>query len=433
MKIPKRLRPLVEEGFIDEVVRSLMSGKEAAVYLVRCDEDYRVAKVYKAATNRSFQNRATYQEGRSVRNSRRARAMAKKSKYGKQEQEEAWQSAEVDALYKLHAAGVRVPTPYCFLEGALVMELVQDEYGEPAPRLIDVSLTNDEAIAVHDRLIRDVVRMLCAGLIHGDLSEYNVLVDPDGPVIIDLPQVIDAAANQQAAHLLERDLRRLATWLGRFAPSLLGTQYGKEMWALYNKGELKPDTPLTGTFKRSKKKANVAHVLRDIDDARKDAERRLGRELGGGQPASKSKADELPEYEADAPVQSKRGRRRGRGGGGRGQGQGQAQGQGQNQNQGQRQNQGQGRRQQAGSKQQPKGRQPQVQTRGRAPQVQSRGEPPRGDSQPRSGGAKAPPKPAPTKARSQPAPGTLSERQRRRRKRGPAPGPPRAAGSRDRD
>ena len=221
MKIPKRIEPLVQDGLVDEVIRQLMSGKEATVYVVRCGEDIRCAKVYKEANKRSFHQSVDYTEGRKVKNSRRARAMEKGSRYGRKAQEEAWQNAEVDALYRLAAAGVRVPQPYNFHEGVLLMELVADSDGNAAPRLNDLVLTAELAREYHHMLIRQVVRMLCAGIVHGDLSEYNVLVDAAGPVVIDLPQAIDAAANNQARKMLLRDVDNLATYFGQFAPELL--------------------------------------------------------------------------------------------------------------------------------------------------------------------------------------------------------------------
>ena len=266
MKTPQRLLPLVEEGLIDEVIRQLMSGKEAIVYVVRCGEDIRCAKVYKEADKRAFRQAVQYTEGRKVKNSRRARAMEKGSRFGREQQEEAWQSAEVDALHRLAAAGVRVPKPYNFLNGVLLMELVTDENGHAAPRLNDVELTAEKAREYHQKLIREVVRMLCAGIIHGDLSEYNVLVDGDGPVIIDLPQAIDAAGNNSAASLLERDVNNLAIWFGRFAPELIKTDYGREIWAVYKTGKLLPDTPLTGFFARDEKKADVKGLINQNDE-----------------------------------------------------------------------------------------------------------------------------------------------------------------------
>lgn len=266
MKTPARLQPLVEEGLIDEVIRQLMSGKEAIVYVVRCGEDIRCAKVYKEADKRAFRQAVQYTEGRKVKNSRRARAMEKGSKFGREQQEEAWQTAEVDALHRVAAAGVRVPKAYNFLNGVLLMELITDAEGHAAPRLNDVELTPERARDYHQQLIREVVCMLCAGLIHGDLSEYNVLVDGIGPVLIDLPQAIDAAGNNSAASLLERDVNNLAIWFGRFAPDLLATAYGPEMWALYKTGALKPDTPLTGVFIRNEKPADVKGLIKEIDE-----------------------------------------------------------------------------------------------------------------------------------------------------------------------
>ena len=252
MKIPKRLEPLVEDGLVDEVIRQLMSGKEAMVFVVRCGEEIRCAKVYKEANKRSFRQSVDYTEGRKVKNSRQARAMEKGSSYGRKAQEEAWQSAEVDALYRLAAAGVRVPKPYNFHEGVLLMELVTDDNGNAAPRLNDVVLTEERAREYHHALIQQVVRMLCAGVVHGDLSEYNVLVGSDGPVIIDLPQAVDAAGNNHASSMLERDVDNLANYFGRFAPELRKTDYGKEIWSLYESGELHPEVKLTGRFERSR-------------------------------------------------------------------------------------------------------------------------------------------------------------------------------------
>ena len=226
MKTPQRLQPLVSEGLVDDVIRQLMSGKEATVYIVRCGDEIRCAKVYKDANQRSFRKSVSYQEGRKTKNSRQARAMEKGSRYGRQMQEEAWQSAEVDALYRLAAAGVRVPQPYHFLEGVLIMELIMDEQGVAAPRLNDLELNGEQALEYHRLLIGEVVKMLCGGLVHGDLSEFNVLIDAQGPVIIDLPQAIDAAANNHAARMLERDVDNLAAYFGQFAPELLTTSYG---------------------------------------------------------------------------------------------------------------------------------------------------------------------------------------------------------------
>jgi len=275
MKTPSRIEPLVTDGLVDAVIRQLMSGKEAMVYVVQCGDELRCAKVYKEANKRSFRQAVDYTEGRKIKNSRQARAMAKGSRYGRQEQEAAWQHAEVDALYRLAAAGVRVPTPYNFHEGVLLMELVADADGEPAPRLNDVELSADEARRFHAILIRQVVRMLCAGIVHGDLSEYNILVDGEGPVIIDLPQAIDAAANNNASRMLERDVDNLAAYFGRFASELLGTQYGKEIWSLYEGGKLHPESELTGTFRPDEKPVDLNEVMQVIDAARdEDAARR---------------------------------------------------------------------------------------------------------------------------------------------------------------
>lgn len=270
MKTPKRLEPLLEDGVVDEVMRQLMSGKEATVYVVRCGEETRCAKVYKEANKRSFRQSVDYTEGRKVKSSRQARAMAKGSKYGKQAQEEAWQSAEVDALYRLAAAGVSVPTPYQFYEGVLIMDLVTDAEGNAAPRLNDVVFTAEEARQHHHSLLKEVVRMLCAGIVHGDLSEFNILLSSGGPIIIDLPQAVDAAGNNHAMSMLERDVGNLADFFGQFAPELVNTQYGKEIWALYAKGALTPETVLTGKFKQDDKPVDLKSVVRVIDAVRED-------------------------------------------------------------------------------------------------------------------------------------------------------------------
>ncbi|MDP3678605.1 MAG: PA4780 family RIO1-like protein kinase [Methylotenera sp.] len=275
MKTPKRLEPLLEDGLIDDVVRQLMSGKEATVYVVRCGDEVRCAKVYKEANKRSFRQSVDYTEGRKVKNSRQGRAMAKGSKFGRESQEAAWQSAEVDALYRLADAGVRVPVPYNFYEGVLLMELVTDANGNAAPRLNDVTFSAEEARIHHRTLIKEVVRMLCAGIVHGDLSEFNILMSADGPVIIDLPQAIDAAGNNQASSMLERDVRNLSDYFGRFAPELLNTQYGKEIWALYAHGDLTVETELTGRFKQSNKAVDLKSVMREIDDIKAAEEARL--------------------------------------------------------------------------------------------------------------------------------------------------------------
>ena len=263
MKAPARLQPLVDEGLVDTVVRQLMSGKEAQVFVVRCGDDTRCAKVYKEATQRSFRQAVDYTENRRVKNSRSARAMAKGSRFGREQQEAAWQSAEVDALYRLADAGVRVPHPYHFHAGVLLMELVTDAQGDAAPRLNDVLLSADEARTHHARLLVEVVRMLCAGIVHGDLSEFNILMAADGPVIIDLPQAVDAAGNQHAQRMLLRDVANLRDFFGRFAPELLQTDHGG-------------DTVPSGQFRPVQAAPDVATVLRVIDDAKaEEAARRL--------------------------------------------------------------------------------------------------------------------------------------------------------------
>ena len=278
MKIPKRLEPLVEDGVVDAVVRQLMSGKEAMVFLVRCGDEIRCAKVYKEANQRSFRQAVDYTEGRKTKNSRRARAVEKGTRYGRKVQEQAWQSAEVDALYRLAAAGVRVPKPYNFHEGVLLMELVTDADGNPAPRLNDVEFTAEDARMHHRTLMMQVVRMLCAGIVHGDLSEFNVLVGSDGPVIIDLPQAVDAAGNNHASRMLERDVGNLTNYFGRYAPELLSTDYGKEIWSLYVHGDLHPEVELTGRFEHSTKPVDLPGVMREIDDARAENAARLLRQ-----------------------------------------------------------------------------------------------------------------------------------------------------------
>ncbi|MDB5945475.1 MAG: hypothetical protein JWQ33_501 [Ramlibacter sp.] len=276
MKAPKRLQSLIDEGLIDTVVRQLMSGKEAMVYVVRRGDETLCAKIYKEATHRSFRQAVDYTENRKVKNTRQARAMAKGTRFGRQAAEAAWQSAEVDALYRLAGAGVRVPKPHNFWDGVLLMELVADAHGDAAPRLNDVSFTADEARAHHATLLKEVVRMLCAGVVHGDLSEFNILLAADGPVIIDLPQAIDAAGNNHAPRMLLRDVANLRDFFGRFAPELLRTQYGAEMWQLYERGVLSTETVLTGRFEQQRGAVDLSGVMREIDAARdEDAARRL--------------------------------------------------------------------------------------------------------------------------------------------------------------
>jgi|TARA_B110000483_G_scaffold219571_1_gene273869 RIO kinase 1 len=277
MKIPKRIQPLIDEGLIDEVLSRLMSGKEADVFVVRCNSEIRCAKVYKEAAKRSFKQAVLYTEGRKSRNSRRSRAMDKGSKFGRQQQEETWHNAEVDALNKLARAGVRVPQPYACVDGVLLMELVTDSEGDVAPRLSEVSMSASEALDGHAKVIRSVVLMLCAGLVHGDLSEFNILVDENGPVIIDLPQAVDAAANNNAESMLERDVNKIRDYYGQFAPELLNTQYAKEIWKRFEDGELNPDVKLTGFFDAPTEAADVDGVMEEIESVKAEEESRIER------------------------------------------------------------------------------------------------------------------------------------------------------------
>ena len=277
MKIPKRILPLVDDGLVDEVLRPLMSGKEADVFVVRCGSKIRCAKIYKEAVKRSFKKAAQYTEGRKVRNSRRARAMEKGSKFGRKQQEETWQNAEVDALYRLASAGVRVPQPYGCFDGVLLMELITDEDGAVAPRLNDVAMSEEQALEDHALVMQYVVRMLCAGLVHGDLSEFNVLVDADGPVIIDLPQAVDAAANNNAHAMLERDVSNMTEYYGLFAPQLLKTRYAQEIWEHYEEGTLHPDITLSGNAEEDTHAADVDSIMLEIKAAMAEEKERQER------------------------------------------------------------------------------------------------------------------------------------------------------------
>lgn len=264
MKIPNRIQPLVDDGLIDDVLQRLKSGKEADVYTVLCGGKLQCAKVYKEATQRSFKQAVQYQEGRKTRNSRNARAMQKGTKFGRKQQEESWQTAEVDALFRLANAGVRVPQPYLCIDGVLLMELVTDANGAVAPRLSDVMLSEEQAITDFNTMIRNIVRMLCAGIVHGDLSEFNVLLDDQGPVIIDLPQAVDAAANNHAESMFERDVNNITSYYGQFAPQLLKTRYAKEIWLLYEDGKLTPETPLTGEFVEEERVVDMDSLMDEI-------------------------------------------------------------------------------------------------------------------------------------------------------------------------
>ena len=279
MKTPSGLQPLIDDGVIDEVMRPLKSGKEAAVYVVRAGGEVRCAKVYKDMAHRSFQQRVQYQEGRKVRGSREARAIGKATRYGRKQQEAEWKNTEVDALYQLRDAGVRVPEPHGYFHGVRVMDLVVDADGHSAPRLAEVELSPEQARGFHRVLVRQVVKMLCTGLIHGDLSEYNVLVAPEGPVVIDFPQVVSATGNNAARTMLLRDVNNLTASLGAWAPELLDTWYGEEMWALFEAGELRPDSELSGRFTHDESVPDIDGVRDAINDAREEALiRQQGRE-----------------------------------------------------------------------------------------------------------------------------------------------------------
>lgn len=280
MKTPKRIQPLVEDGLVDEVLRPLMSGKEAIVYLVRCGDDVRCAKVYKDVAERSFKKAAQYQEGRKVRNTRRQRAMDKGSKFGRNEQEKVWQTAEVDALYKLRDAGVRVPEAFGCFDGVLLMELITDAEGEVAPRLNDILIPKERVVEDHYTMMQYVLRMLCVGLIHGDLSEFNVLQAADGPVIIDLPQAVNAAGNNNAPAMLARDVANITRYYAQYVPELAETRYAEELWALHDAGELDPDMKLTGKFKRDESHVDVDSVLQEIAEATREEMERRERMLG---------------------------------------------------------------------------------------------------------------------------------------------------------
>lgn len=288
MRVPESLAPLVDQGVIQEVIRPLMSGKEAQVFLVLSEDERRVAKVYKDASQRSFKHRADYTEGRKVRNTREMRAMGKRSRYGRKRVEAQWRNAEVDAIFRLRDAGVAVPIPYDFIEGVLIMELIQDEHGEPAPRLIDRKFTADEGMRVFRTLLTEVQLMLCAGVVHGDLSDFNVLMSERGPIIIDFPQAVDPAHNNNARKLLIRDVRNLTSFLARHTPQLKGKRFGEEMWDLYERGKLTPETVLTGKFKRSTKKVETSALLAEIEELeRENRERRERLGLGPARPARK--------------------------------------------------------------------------------------------------------------------------------------------------
>ena len=274
MQIPDALAPLFDDGIIDRVVRPLMSGKEAQVFLVELRGELRVAKVYKNALHRSFKNRADYTEGRKTRNSRDQRAVEKRSKHGRAEEEEAWKSSEVDIIHRLHGGGVRVPIPYAFLEGVLVMECVVDPLGHPAPRLGELQYDAESAQTIYDRVLREVVRMLAVGVVHGDLSDFNVLVSGDEPIIIDFPQSVDTASNSAARKLLIRDVENMQSFLSRWAPRAPRRMYAEEMWDLHEDNALTADTPLTGRYRRTERRTTGDSVVGLIKDANRDEQKR---------------------------------------------------------------------------------------------------------------------------------------------------------------
>lgn len=266
MKIPVRLEPLVEEGLVDSVICQLMSGKEAMIYMVISRGDIRCAKVYKDSNKRNFHQRSNYTEGRKVKNSRRARAMERGSHYGRNMREEAWQSTEVEMLCRLERIGIRVPKFYNFFAGVLLMELITDSEGNAAPRLNELMLTPKQARTYHRILLDQIVQMLCVGIVHGDLSPYNVLIDNQGPVIIDLPQAVSATGNHQARIMIKRDIDNLTTYFSRFAPELAHSDYAAEIWSYYQRGQL-PQARLTGNVKQQERPANVGNVLQVINSA----------------------------------------------------------------------------------------------------------------------------------------------------------------------
>jgi len=312
MRIPNSLASLVDEGVVQEVVRPLLSGKEAEVFLVAMGGYLRVAKVYKEAHNRTFKNRAGYTEGRKVRNSRDQRAMRKRSSYGRAQDEASWRSTEVDMIHRLHAAGVRVPTPYAFIDGVLVMEMIADAAGNPAPRLAEVSFDRDQAARVFDRLLAEVVRMLCAGVVHGDLSDFNVLMSADGPVVIDFPQSVDAAGNQNARRLLLRDVANLERFLSRFVAGHRPRSFGEEIWDLYSRSLLTPETKLTGRHRATERRVNTAAVLDLIGDANHDERKRRERQgmgmrgMPGARPAAPAPAPRPEALEPSGPLPRRR-------------------------------------------------------------------------------------------------------------------------------
>ena len=274
MLIPDRLRSMVEEGFIQRILRPLKSGKEAEVFVVEADGEVCAAKVYKEAHRRNFRQRQDYVEGRKSGDSRQDRAMQHGSRFGQRQREAAWQTHESDTMRRLNAAGSRIPRLRQLGDGVLLMDLVLDAHGEPAPQLGSCQYSRDQALRWHSWLIGEVARMLCTGVVHGDLSEYNILHAHDGPVIIDFPQAIDAARNTNAKRLLLRDVANLTRFFSRFAPELRRSEYGQEMWLLHEQTSLRPDSQLTGRFAAARNVVDAQVVLREIEAAKRDAAKR---------------------------------------------------------------------------------------------------------------------------------------------------------------
>jgi RIO kinase 1 len=230
---------LLADGVIDEVLGRLKSGKEANISLVRRGDDVLAAKVYKDRSTRSFKNNADYKEGRKVRNSRTQRAMDSGGRFGRDAAEQAWKSAEADALYRLVGSGVRGPVPVMFYEGVLLMELVKDREGRPAPRMIDVAIEPAAAVGVYADLVAQMIAMLCCDLIHGDLSPYNILAAADGPTIIDFPQVVSAVHSSRAEFFFLRDFDNVVRFVSGFDPSLAVHRHdGRAIWRAYVGREL---------------------------------------------------------------------------------------------------------------------------------------------------------------------------------------------------
>ncbi|HAT09639.1 MAG TPA: serine protein kinase RIO [Planctomycetes bacterium] len=274
MLIPDRLRSMIDDGFVRRIIRPLKSGKEAEVFVVETEDGICAAKVYKEAHRRNFRQRQDYVEGRRSGDTRRDRAIDSGSRFGQAQREAAWQTAESDTMRRLNAAGIRIPRLRQLGDGVLLMDLVTGADGDPAPQLATQHYQRDEAKHWHYQLVHEVSRMLCAGVVHGDLSEYNILHATNGPVIIDFPQATDAARNSNAKRLLLRDVNNLTRFFSRFAPELRRSEYGQEMWLLHEQTALKPDTRLTGRYTAARGAVDAQIVLREIEAAKRDAAKR---------------------------------------------------------------------------------------------------------------------------------------------------------------